>query len=110
VQLTALQDSQHKSLRSVEHLDDQLADEQQRREQAEEQLKTVQATLSTIEKKHARELRIASGASRLKTTAAACQTERGHLNPEKALQTDWCAVHMPLPTLPHGGCILPKIP
>jgi len=128
VHLSALQDSQHKSVTYIENLDDQLAAEQAAREEQAELIRALQTTLSDRTSKEAssssraaeaeaslkehkrmvRELRIAAGAVRLKTSVAACQTERGPPNPEAASQTDWAAVATPLPRLPHGGCLLPK--
>ena len=53
-------------------------------------------------KRSVRELRVAAGAIAVKRSAAACQTTRVE-GPAVACQTEWCAVHMPLPALPHGG-------
>ena len=119
--------SQLKSVRYIEKLDDQLATEQFTREEQTALISSLQASLSertakeasassraaeaetqlTAHKRMVRELRVAAGAVRMKTTVASSQTERMPA-PEVAMQTDWAAVHMPLPSLPHGGCILPK--
>ena len=39
----------------------------------------------------------------MKKTVASTQTERDVAGPAIAIQTEWQAVHMPLPALPHGG-------
>ena len=54
----------------------------------------------------ARALRVAVRSINMKRTHAACQTERVE-GPQMAAQTDFVAVHMPLPALPHGGTLFP---
>ena len=54
-------------------------------------------------KQEVRALRVAVRSTNMKKTVASTQTERDVAGPAIAIQTEWQAVHMPLPALPHGG-------
>ena len=61
----------------------------------------AEKALATL-KQEARALRVAVRSQNMKKVVASTQTERVE-GPQLSCQTEWQAVHMPLPCLPHGG-------
>jgi chromosome segregation ATPase len=125
MQLGALGAAQSKSVEYIEELDERLALEQAAREEQQTLITQLQealtartakesngaARLAMTEgalnelKQEARSLRAAVRASQMNKTHAATQTDANTSArlPQTACQTEWTAVQMPLPCLPHGG-------
>ena len=127
-QLLALNAAQAKKVSYIEELDERLAVEQATREEQARLLTELQSSitqrtskeaasatraaeaekaLATL-KQEARALRMAVRSANMKKTPVATQTERHVEGPQASVQTDFQAVHMPLPALPHGGTLLPR--
>jgi len=120
IELQALSESRSEHVNSILSLDETLAMEQETRMEQERVLGELQAALSErtakeattanrateIEqklealKKSYRELRLQVAAKNLKKCSTSTQTETDAKKPEIAVQTDWQAVHMPLPAIP----------
>ena len=127
-QVGALLAAQQKNVNYIEELDERLAIEQATREEQGRLITQLQASLTertTREaasaqraaeaetalaalKREARALRMAVRSEAMKRCVAATQTEAHVAGPQASVQTEWQAVHMPLPALPHGGTLLPK--
>jgi len=121
VEMQALSESRSEHVNSILTLDESLALEQQTRLELERVMAELQEALTKLTAKEAatdkraleaennlaalkrsyRELRLQVAAINLKRTTASTQTET-HLPTGTAVQTDWQAVHMPLPT-PEGA-------
>ena len=126
-QMAALAQAQAKNTSYIEELDEQLAVEQAAREEQASLVAQLQTALTertskeaasasaaaeaeralAALKQEARALRLAVKSIAAKRVVGSTQTEENVAGPEMASQTDWAAVHMPLPCLPHGGS-LPK--